>query len=224
MLSPMRTSYGELVLRKGTRLYHTSGIPMCEKPEKPMIFLTFHPSEWYRNSEDYVSTVELQRDVSLFFMVQGIRRLRVFSALNTLLNKPDQNLMKMRNENLACYKSFLERERFDGWFSTIEGKTAVEVALLNNPYKLIECVPIQWSWRNSHMTDNGNLIPKMWGNVYPIGVHPARLTLNAIFRPQIEDYRAEIEREDPGGTAFSRILDTAEIRYIDAPVRPIRWC
>jgi hypothetical protein len=222
----MRASYGELVLRKGTRLYHTSGTRMCERPEKPMLFLTFHPSEWYRNSEDYVSVIELQQDVSLFFMVQGIRHLRIFSALNTLMNKPGHNLMKMQNDNLTCYKTFLDRERFDGWFSTIEGKTAVEVALVNNPavYKLVECTPIQWNWINSQIDNNGNPVPKVWGNAYPIGVHPARLTLNMVFKPQVEAYIAEIKKEDPGGTAFSRILETAEIRYVDAPVRSIRWC
>jgi hypothetical protein len=226
VLSPMRASYGEVILSKGTRLYHTSGTPMCERPDKPMLFLTLHPSEWYRHHEDYVSVFELQRDVSLFFMVQGIRRLRVFSALNLLLNKPGDNLMKMRDDNITCYKSFLEREHFDGWFSTIEGKTAVEVALLNHPavYKLVDCSPIQWNWRNSRIDNNGKIIPKMWGNVYPVGVHPARLTLNAVFQSQLDEYRMEIERDDPGGTAFSRILETAEIRYIDAPVQPIRWC
>lgn len=224
-VSGLRASYGEVLLRKGTRLYHTSPTAMCERPDKPMIFTTFHPSEWYRNSEDVVSVIELQQDVSLLFMVQGIRHLRIFSALGNLLDKPGSNLMKMRIEYLTKFRPWLEKEQFDGWFSTIEGKTAIEVALINNPavYKVVECAPIQWSWNNSTIGNDGALVPKKWGSVYPVVIPTPRLTLNARFRPQLEAYIAEIARDDPGGTAFSRILEEADIRYVDAAAALIKW-
>jgi hypothetical protein len=222
-LSGLRASYGEVLLRKGTRLYHTSPVAICD--DKPIIFTTFHPSEWYRNSDDVVSVIELQQDVSLLFMVQGIRHLRIFSALGNLLDKPGTNLMRLRIENLSRFQPWLACEQFDGWFSTKEGKTVVEVALINNPavYKVVECAPIQWSWNNSTISSDGSLVPKKWGDVYPIVVPTPRMTLNARFRPQIAAYITEMTHDDPGGTAFSRILEEADIRYVDAAAALIKW-
>jgi hypothetical protein len=44
----MKKSYGEVILKGGSILYHTSDEPFELKGStiKPMLFLTFHPSEW----------------------------------------------------------------------------------------------------------------------------------------------------------------------------------
>ncbi len=64
-----RNSYGEMILKKGTRLYHTSKKIFEYNPEKPMLFLTFHPSEW---ENEYITIIELKKDISLLFMVSII--------------------------------------------------------------------------------------------------------------------------------------------------------
>jgi hypothetical protein len=226
-LTPARSSFGELILRKGMRLYHTSVIPLCVNQAKPMLFLTLHPSEWYTNSETHAAVIELQRDVSLFFMIHEIRNFRVFSHLSNLTGAHN-NLSKMNNDNLRCYTKFLKKENFDGWISSIENKTAIEIALINdtNVYKIIECEKLKNDWRNSDYNDDGQIIPKNWGQQYPIFTKqfPAKLTINIRFKENLEKYVRDMKQEDPNGTAFAVLLENAEITYINAPIQNIKWC
>ena len=227
-LSPMRRSYGEVILKKGTVLYHTNTYGLRgHTPDNPMVFLTIHPSEWYGSGELVVSVVELKQDVSLLFMINDIRQMRVFSSLDEFIERPGNNLAKMRTDNLRRYVPFLRKESFDGWFSTIKAGTAVEIALINDSalYAITSCSPITWDWRNSKYIGE-RLIPKHWGNAYTVSTrtHPAKLTLNAAFRSKIERYMSTVATDDPFGTAFSVLLQNACIEYIDAPVERIQWC
>jgi hypothetical protein len=76
--------------------------------------------------------------------------------------------------------------------------------------------PVDWSWRNGRIAHDGSLVPKKWGSVYPIGTvgHPAKFRLTLSFKQKIEGYKADIERDDPEGTAFYMVLKNAEIRYM----------
>jgi hypothetical protein len=49
----MKELYGEVILKKGFILYHTTNEIFSNKPmnEFPMLFCTFHPSEWYYKEE-----------------------------------------------------------------------------------------------------------------------------------------------------------------------------
>jgi hypothetical protein len=223
MNKPLETSYGKIILQKGTRLYHASMNSLCSLPEKPMVFMTYHPSEWYMN-DSHVSVIELQRDVSLLFMVSLIKQMRVYSSLNNYLIN-ESNLAKMDYSKVKCWLPFLQKEGLDGWFSSIENKTAVEFAVINDPsiLKLVECQPIQFDWKNSSYR-NDQLERKNWGNLYTLSTFPVKMILNRRFQQQIEDYQKQIQDEDPDGTAFSLLLKNAEISYIDAPLKPIRWC
>jgi hypothetical protein len=64
----MVKSYGEVILKKDFILYHTSDNIFLNKPKHPMLFCTFHPSEWFYG-EDFITTIKLKKDVSLFFMI-----------------------------------------------------------------------------------------------------------------------------------------------------------
>jgi len=222
----LKTSYGTVILPKGTRLYHASVNKLCSLPQKPVLFMTLHPSEWY-SEDSHISVVELQRDVSLLFMVKQIHRMRIYSSLNNYLNK-NNNLAKMNYEKIKCWIPFLEKENLDGWFSSIENKTAIEFAIINDPstLKIIDCMPINFNWTNTNYNDNLQLIPKNWGTKYKISSAslPIKLILNSRFKQQIEDYQKQVLEEDPYGTAFSVLLKNADISYFDAPIEKISWC
>jgi len=155
--------------------------------------------------------------------------MRIFSALDNLLGKENSNLTKMNYDNIRPWIPFLQKESLDGWISSIEGKTAIEFAIVNNPsiIKIIDCVPLLYTWRNSRYSNNlTDFIPKEWGNTYPIHskIQPVKFILHIRFRPQIEAYSARVEEEDAKGTAFSILLENADITYFNGgPVKQIRW-
>jgi len=219
---PLKLSYGVVILPKGTRLYHTNIGKACSY--KPVLFSTLHPSEWYMENA-YVSIIELQRDISLLFMVKMIYKLRVISAFNDYLGIPNSNLIKQNYNKIK--EDHLEKEQLDGWFSSIENKTTVEFAIINTPsvLKIIDCVPIRFNWNNSSYANDMTLIPKKWGTEYPISSVeiPIKCILNSRFKPMIEEYQKQISEEDPRGTAFSILLENADISYFDAPLEKIQW-
>lgn len=223
----IKTSYGTVILPKGTRLYHSSITKLCELPNKPVLFMTLHPSEWYAE-DSHISIIELQRDVTLLFMVKYIHRMRLYSSLNNYLENENSNLAKMNYEKIKCWLPFLKKENLDGWFSSIENKTAIEFAVLNDPsiLKIVECLPITFNWVNSSYNNNMEIIPKQWGNKYLISSLklPIKFVLNSRFKSQIEAYEKQVAEEDPYGTAFSVLLKNAEIKYINAPLETIKWC
>jgi hypothetical protein len=223
----LKTSYGVVILPKGTRLYHLSTNKLCSLPQKPVLFMTLHPSEWYIE-DSHISVVELQREVSLLFMVKYINRLRIYSSLNNYLGNQNTNLAKMNYENIKCWLPFLKKENLDGWFSSIENKTAIEFAILNDPsvLKIIECLPIKFNWNNTSYNSNMELVPKKWGSKYPISslTDPIKMIINSRFKEQIENYQIQIKEQDPDGTAFAVLLKNAEITYIDAHLDTIKWC
>lgn len=214
--SDLRKSFGEMILPKGTILYHTSQNPFTQKLDKPMFFLTFHPSEYIRNYNEYVTRVILNKDVSLFFMIGFIRGLRIFPLLQRLVNNPDKNLAKQKNSNLNCFVKYLKEDSFDGWFSTIEGKTNVEVALINDStlYSIIDSNKPTWDWENSYYNNNDDtIIPKKWGTTYPISTQNIKLKINLKYKLMIEKYLEN--DEDPNGNTFQIILQNAAIEYIE---------
>jgi len=224
----LRSSYGVVILPKGTKLYHISFDKLCtlsDKSDRPLLFTTLHPSEWYME-DTHVSVIELQRDVTLLFMVKMIHKLRVISALNDYLGVPCSNLLKQNCNKIKKWMPFLQKENLDGWFSSIENRSAVEFAIINNPYvlKIIDCIPIRFNWNNSSLRSDFTVVPKQWGTTYPISSLkiPLKFILNSRFKPMIDTYKKEI-MEDPGSTAFSIILENADISYFDAPVNSILW-
>ena len=221
----LRTSYGTVILPKGTRLYHASTGKLCNLPIKPVLFMTLHPSEWYMEGA-YISVIELQREIPLLFMIRNIRFMRIFSSLNNYLGN-NKNLQKMNYEKIKDWLPFLQKEELYGWLSSIENKTAIEFAILNTTsiLKIVECLPIEYNWINTNITSNMEIIPKKWGAKYKISTYkkPITLILNSRFKQQIENYIKQISEEDPDGTAFSLLLKNANITYIDAPLDYICW-
>jgi hypothetical protein len=223
-----RSVYGELKLLKGTVLYHTSQTPFVPTPTKPMLFTTFHPTDWDVDINEYVTQVTLLRDVSLLFMVGGFQKARILPLLDTLIQKPGHNLKKQNSHELGCYISKLQKEEFDGWFSTIEGKAAVEVALINDS-TMFDTITLS----NSETTDSnidsntnttGNVhLRRRFRKKYPITTIPIKLTLNSRFKDEIEQYKTYCENYCRNYFVFQFLLNTAIIQYFDAPTIYVTW-
>ena len=236
---PLRNTYGEMILKKGAILYHTSSEPFQINLNKPMLFLTFHPSEYIYSpiynhlpdnapTTDYVTRIILKKDISLFFMIDIIKTHRVFSLLQTLVKDQNVNiyglnLTKQHDENLKCFVKYLQEENFDGWFSSINSKLTVEVALINNisMYSVLES--------NYHTQDWYNVIYpntlKQWGTLYPISLIqiPATLTIDKRYKSQIEHFLNINQQEDKDGTVFQILLNNANIVYTDKLHSTIHW-
>jgi hypothetical protein len=180
---------GEIILQKGTVLYS-----IRTRLEKSWMLLVFHPSEGYRSSEDFVTPVELLRDVTLEFRVKNIRHMRLFAA-------PEPEVHPCE----------------DGWITSVDNQGKVKIYVRNDPtvIRVIGFLPVDWSWTNGTIDEDGSLIPKNWGTAYPIGTvsRPAKFRLPLHFKQKIEEYKAGIERDDPEGTAFYRVLKNAVIEY-----------
>lgn len=160
----MIKSYGKIKLRKGSILYHTTNNKFVHKSniEKPFIFCTFHPSD-YPNK--YVNYIKLKKDITLLFMVETIVRDKIFSSLNLFTNNKNKNLAKTKIENLLCYAEKIKNLNLDGWFTSIENKAAVEVAILND-FTLFEVIKKEVLCDNSNNKNNNEI--KNWGKKYKI--------------------------------------------------------
>lgn len=219
----LRTTYGELILREGTILYHVGDYPFAEKPEKQFLFTSLHPSEWHYICEESITPIRLKRDISLFFMIGGFRNCRILPVVGEIPDMPC-GCLKYYKDLLPQLLHYIKKELFNGWISTIRGGGTVEVCLLNDTslYEPLETKHITRKyWRESYMLETKH-IPKDWGTMYPISVieNPATLTINSRYKENLELFVARFNANE---FAFQILLSNATINYIDAPMAFIHW-
>jgi hypothetical protein len=145
-----------------------------------------------------MSLVKIKKDISLLFMIDCIGRTHIFSSLEKVKD--------------------LKKEKFDGWFSSIENKSAVEVALINNKdiYEIIETKEIKKNWNNGHYTGNNNIIIlKNWGKFKICTLeNPVILNINKIYEEMFRTYKIyELKSKFIGEQTFQIILNNAHINY-----------
>jgi len=222
----LKKIYGEMILKKDFILYHTSDEKFSYKLDKPMLFCTFHPSE-YGMIGDYVTYIKLKKDISLFFMVENLKKARIFSALSTLINHKNGNLAKRHNNELNFFSNQLIKENFDGWFSSIENKGNVEVALINNnnTFEIIDSHSLINNWNNGNI--NNNIVKiKNWGKKYKVYTveYPIILNINERYKNMMKEYiDFEIETKLTNQYIFQMILKNAIINYHKFKYKVIDW-
>jgi hypothetical protein len=226
----LRSVYGELILGAGTTLYHASDVPFSPRTDKPMLFTTFHPSEYEVNRGEYITRITLKRDISLLYMIEDFVQSKVLPVLDKLSGKPGKNLSKQITANLTCYVAHLRRHGFDGWLSTINGKTAVEVALLNQEDIFHAATPSEQvrkiNWKNVNIDDaTGAYIPKDWGTVYPITTVNPVFRLNSRLKPHIDAYIEYCMSHAPNENTLQLLFTQPDtvIEYHDAPFAYMTW-
>jgi hypothetical protein len=222
----MRNWYGEVILKKGSVLYHTSDNLFEYNFSKPMLFCTFHPSEWDVNNE-YVTFIKLKKKISLLFMIQDCKKAKIFSSLDLFTNHPNLNLAKKNPDQLFCYIRELKKENFNGWFSSIENKVSVEVSLINDPlfYKVIKTEKLRRNWSNGNSNGEEKRM-KIWGDKYPICTikKSVILNLNERYKNILDNYKKyEKDSEYLREYIFQILLDNAIINYHKSDFEEIKW-
>lgn len=212
----LKNLYGKVILQKDSILYHTSEEIFNYKPEKPMLFCTFHPSE-HDGINDYITYVRLKKNVILLFMIERFRKTYIFSSLNAFTNHPNLNLAKKNDNNLKSFVKELKNESFDGWFTSIENKGGVEVALINDNslFEIIKTEEFTRNWRNGNNLNNV-IMTKNWGAKYPICSikYPVVFKINSRFQKFIEDYiNYGLKSKFPYEYVLQVILQNAQIYY-----------
>lgn len=211
----LRNTYGEMIIKKGTVLYHSSDRIFTQNLDKPMLFLTFHPSEYIKKTK-YVTSILLNKDISLLFMIIGIRHdVDIKSALGRLIQQSGgRHRWRKLDKNLSFYKSYLEKENFNGWFSSIDDDFETEIALINNQdaFSVISSEEIMWDWERPHRTSNGLMD---WGSLYTISIIPINLNVSIRYKAMLEKYMENIDK-DIFGVAFLVVLKNAIVTYYDS--------
>ena len=194
----LKSTYGSIIIKKDTILYHLTDEEFSNNPDKKLLYAIFHPSEWVGYDSEYIVRIRLKRDIEVLFFITGFRKHYVLS--NQEEKKSPEFLEKLAKENL------------NGWLASIENRSHVEVAIMNDPtiFEVISFEPLRKNWRNGNCLGG---IPecKNWGTLYPISSRtiPVVFQLNKKYKSLIEEYaRYGIEY------AFQVILENAHIQYI----------
>ena len=200
----LKSTYGSLIIKKDTILYHLTDEEFTYKPEKKLLFTIFHPSEWVGYDSEYIVRILLKRDIEVLFFISGFQKHYVLS--NQEEKKSPAFLQKLREENL------------DGWLASIENRSHVEVAIMNDPiiFEVISFEPLRKNWRNGNCLGG---IPecKNWGTLYPISSRllPVVFQLNEKYKLLIEEYiQYGLESKYPFEYVFQVILENAIIEFI----------
>jgi hypothetical protein len=195
----LKSTYGSLIIKKDSILYHLTDKEFSYKPDKKLLYTIFHPSEWAGYDSEYVARIQLKRDIEVLFFIAGFRKHYVLS--NQEEKKSPEFLQKLEKENL------------DGWLASIENRSHVEVAIINDPtiFEVISFEPLRKNWRNGNCLGG---IPeyKNWGTLYPISSRtiPIILHLNEKYKRLIEEYiQYGLKSKYPFEYAFQVILENA---------------
>ena len=222
----LKKSYGVMKIKECSVLYHASDKKFKHNTNKPMLFCTFHPSEWYGK---YITKIRIKKDISLLFMIDLIKNDKIWSSLNKMTNDELLNLAKMKDKNLECYVEELKKDKLNGWFSSIENKTTVEIALINSSkiFEAIETDKLKKNWRNGNCANENNTkIPKNWGYIYKISTieRPVKLKINLRYKKMIEEYKKYEKRSGyPFEYVFQVLLENAKIFYHKEDFKKITW-
>ena len=226
----MQDYYGVVIIKKGSILYHTSPelFKYKNRKDKPLLFCTFHPSEYGANNiNSYVHSIKLKKDVSLLFMIEKIQKNLIFSSLHLFTKNEMGDFSKMNDKKLLLFSDKLKSNNFDGWFTSINNKINIEVALLNNRslFELINSDKIDENWINSNYINN-KIVQKNWGIKYPICTikNPVIFIINERYKKQLAKHKkAEIKSKLLLDTVFHVILNNAIFYFIKGEYKNFNW-
>ena len=191
----LKSTYGSLIIKKDTILYHATDEEFTYKSEKKLLYTTFHPSEWIGYDSEYIVRILLKRDIEVLFFIIGFRKHYVLS-------------------NQAEKKSTAFLKNLDGWLASIENRSHVEVAIMNDPtiFEVISFEPLRKNWRNGNCLGGGIPECKNWGTLYPISSRTIPVVYFKKYKRLIKEYiQYGLESKYPFEYALQVILENATI-------------
>ena len=195
----------------------------------PIIYLSFHPSEFelYRK---YVVKLKLNRDIKLLFLLEnkiGCHK-KIYSIIDNIINCKRNFQRRILDKSLKDISKLLEKHKFDGYFSTqLHGNKRnknIEIGLINNlnTYSIIKTSKLKKKWRETYIMPNYTRIKK-WDNKYKICSikQPISFYLNRQYKNFIKSYIQKINIKipfefieyTPDIYTFDIILQNAIIKY-----------
>jgi hypothetical protein len=187
------------------------------------LFCSFHPYDYEGINSKYINIIRLKRDIKIFFMVSELKinksNKKKYSAFSNFFNQDKKNLSVINKNKITDFANKLNHTKLDGWFSSIEDKSGIEVALLNNK-NLYECIGannFNSNWNFIYENNNNKSYINI-GKKYKICTieKPAILIINEKFRNNIEKYKKSISSENFIPTTIVEIvLNNAIILYFD---------
>ena len=153
---------------------------------------------------EYVVRIQLKRDIEVLFFITGFRKHYILS--------------NQEEKKLPAFLEKLQKENLDGLLASIENRSHIEVAIINDPniFEVISFELLRKNWRNGNYLGG---IPecKNWGTLYPISSRllPVLFNFNEKYKPLIEKYvQYGQESKYPFEYVFQVILENAHIQYI----------
>jgi hypothetical protein len=213
-------NYGIMILKKDSILYHTSevGFVYLDNIEKPFLFCSFHPIDYEGLNTEYIHIIKLKRDIKLFFMIDDFilnkYRKIIFSAFSHFFISNKKNLSQINKTKILEFSQKLKLKKFDGWFSSIEDGSGIEVALINDKdiYELLQSNNFNSNW------NIGNNLPMNLGLKYNICTtyKPLTIIINKKFKQKFEMFYNIVKNKNfIVNNIFEKILSNAIIIYMD---------
>jgi len=213
--------YGYMIIPKGSILYHMNDESVFRYKsieEKPFLFCTFHPSEYHE--QYYIHYIKLKKDLKILFMIENMYEDRIYSALPQISGYKLilKYLLSMELLVLHQMRDLFIKTKLDGWFSSINNLTNVEVGLLNKPdiFRCVKSIELKKKWKNGRNDENDNQILKDWRKFYEISFieKPIQLYVNERFKKIFKKYK-KYEKESGfiHEYIFQMMLDNIKINY-----------
>ena len=215
--------FGIIILKKDSILYHTSDNKSLDLNYviKPLLFCSFHPIDYEGYNTKYIHLIKLKKDVKLFFMVDDFfinpSRRNILSAFSHFFQSNKKNLSKTELSKIINFCDILKSKNLDGWFSSIEDGTGIEVALLNNS-KIFNIV------RTNNFNSNWNIMNEYGNNKLLLGerykvcstYNPVIIIINKKFKKRFKTfYKRYTSSKYSANTVFEKVLENAIIIYMD---------
>ena len=132
----------------------------------------------------------MKRDIEVLFWISGFKKHYILSNQPEKKSKDfleqTEQIKNSKSFNLLCSNDKvilteqIRQEKLDGWFSSIENRSHVEVAIANDPaiFEAGPYEPLRKNWRNGNCLLGGSATSKDWGTAYPVSSR----TLPLVFR------------------------------------------
>lgn len=225
----MRTSFGELLIKKGTTLYCSSCFTIDEiinNPEKVPIlyYVFFHQPEY----ELFLNTYKLilKKDISLFFDVKfnmdiNIDNENIFKDIFPCYDSVLRSIIKNTQMNELLYNN-LKKNNFDGFFGNRLYHSIVSITLFNN-IELFDIFIDNYELKNIY--DNEM---KTYYETFPLNFLENKfiLNINKKYNESIKKYiniidEYAINSDKYYNLNFYYIIKNSEINYYDVEDRDI---
>lgn len=100
----LRKSYGEVIIPKGTKLYHShDDNTFFINNNKEILFTTFDPHDWPKK---YITVIILKRDISVLFMVKSINFHDIEPLIHILVDNGKSDDVRLKQ----CLNTFFQTD------------------------------------------------------------------------------------------------------------------